>query len=102
MPRSCSWPRPAPIAATPSAAEVLGGDPSLYKQCNAWLVCGTLYASEAGTEGFKKPDINKAVAAHPYSGRVDSVNTMWADGHVETHPRATLKHVYSGNAHSFY
>ncbi len=49
-----------------------------------------------------KPDINKAVAAHPYSGRVDSVNTLWADGHVETHPRGTLRHTYSGNAHSFY
>lgn len=49
-----------------------------------------------------KPDINKAVAGHPYRGKVDSVNTMWADGHVETRIRSKLQHTYSGNAHSFY
>ena len=43
-------------------ASAIGGDPSLYKTCYAWLVCGTLYASEAGTEGFRKPDLNKAKA----------------------------------------
>lgn len=43
-------------------ASAIGGDPSYYRTCNAWLVCGTLYASEAGTEGFKKPNIEKAKA----------------------------------------
>ena len=49
-----------------------------------------------------KPDVNKAVAGHPYRGKVDSVNTMWADGHVDTKIRARMQHTYSGNAHSFY
>lgn len=43
-------------------ASAIGGDPSLYRTCHAWLVCGTLYSSEAGSEGFKKPDLNKAKA----------------------------------------
>jgi prepilin-type N-terminal cleavage/methylation domain-containing protein/prepilin-type processing-associated H-X9-DG protein len=50
----------------------------------------------------RKPDISRAVAGHPYNKQVDSVNTAWADGHVETHPRSRLRHTYSGNAHSFY
>ena len=49
-------------------ASAIGGDPTLYKQCNAWLVCGTLYASEAGAEGFKKPDLSKAKALLKESG----------------------------------
>jgi peptide/nickel transport system substrate-binding protein len=43
-------------------ASAIGGDPTLYKQCNAWLVCGTQYASEAGTEDFRKPNLDKAKA----------------------------------------
>ena len=49
-------------------ASAIGGDPTLYKQCNAWLVCGTLYASEAGTEAFKKPNLERAKALLKESG----------------------------------
>jgi prepilin-type N-terminal cleavage/methylation domain-containing protein/prepilin-type processing-associated H-X9-DG protein len=48
------------------------------------------------------PDIENAGDGHPYQGKVDSVNLLFGDGHVETRPRAKLKWRYSGNWHSYY
>ena len=52
--------------------------------------------------GSGKPDLDLATMGHTYGPRIDSVNTAWADGHVETRPRSRMRHRYSGNAHSFY
>jgi peptide/nickel transport system substrate-binding protein len=40
----------------------IGSDRTYWQVCHAWLVCGTPYASEAGTDGFAKPDMEKAKA----------------------------------------
>ncbi len=48
------------------------------------------------------PDLEKAVSGHPFSSRVESVNLLFGDGHVETRPRGSLEWRYSGNWHSFY
>ena len=48
------------------------------------------------------PDLEKTGRGHPWSDRVDSVNLLFGDGHVETRPRARLQWRYSGNWHSFY
>jgi peptide/nickel transport system substrate-binding protein len=38
----------------------IGGDESSWKTCYAWLVCGTATASEAGTDAFRKPNMDRA------------------------------------------
>jgi prepilin-type N-terminal cleavage/methylation domain-containing protein len=43
-----------------------------------------------------------AEKGHGYNKRLDSVNTMWTDGHVETHNTTKVRHQYTGNWMSFY
>jgi prepilin-type N-terminal cleavage/methylation domain-containing protein/prepilin-type processing-associated H-X9-DG protein len=43
-----------------------------------------------------------ARAGHSVGDNVRSVNTAFADGHVETHPRSVIQWQYAGNATAFY
>jgi prepilin-type N-terminal cleavage/methylation domain-containing protein/prepilin-type processing-associated H-X9-DG protein len=43
------------------------------------------------------PNVGRAQEGHPFNGTITSVNLLYGDGHVETHPRAQLKWRYSGN-----
>jgi peptide/nickel transport system substrate-binding protein len=36
------------------------GDPEYWRVCWAWLMCGTSESSEAGTQDFRKPNLEKA------------------------------------------
>lgn len=38
------------------------GDQEYWRECHAWLMCGTSESSEAGTEGFRKPNLERARA----------------------------------------
>ncbi|MFM7102293.1 MAG: hypothetical protein ACKO3N_14090, partial [Verrucomicrobiota bacterium] len=52
--------------------------------------------------GTRTTNILQAVAGHTYGRYVDSVNAAFADGHVETRPRARLQWQQSGNWTTFY
>ncbi len=52
--------------------------------------------------GTRNTNILQAVAGHTYGRYVDSVNTAFADGHVETRTRARLQWQQSGNWTTFY
>jgi prepilin-type processing-associated H-X9-DG protein len=43
------------------------------------------------------PDVDKAHGGHPSGGRIDSVNLLFADSHVETHSHGKIKWRYSGS-----
>ena len=43
------------------------------------------------------PNVGQAMEGHPYNGSVRSVNLLFGEGHVETHPVAQMKWRYSGN-----
>ena len=38
------------------------GNPEFWRECHAWLMCGTNETSEAGTEDFRKPNLERARA----------------------------------------
>ncbi len=42
--------------------QVAIGNPDYWRKCFAWLMCGTPETSEAGTEDFQKPNLEKARA----------------------------------------
>lgn len=53
-------------------------------------------------EGTKTTNLLKAVAGHSIGRLVININTAFADGHVETRPRARLQWQQSGNWTTFY
>jgi len=53
-------------------------------------------------EGHQQTNTLKAVAGHSYGKYVVNVNCAFADGHVETHNRATVKWQHSGNWTTYY
>ena len=53
-------------------------------------------------EGHQQTNVLKAVAGHTSGKYVINVNLSFADGHVETHNRATLRWQHSGNGTTFY
>jgi prepilin-type processing-associated H-X9-DG protein len=42
-------------------------------------------------------DISLSISGHPYNNTLSSVNSGFADGHVETHSRAKVQWQMSGN-----
>lgn len=53
-------------------------------------------------EGVRTTNVLKTVAGHSAGKKVLNVNLAFADGHVETHPRAKLQWQQSGNWTTFY
>ena len=53
-------------------------------------------------KGICATNVAKAVGGHPFRGELQSVNVAFADGHVETRPRAILQWQHSGNWTTYY
>ena len=53
-------------------------------------------------KGICATNVAKAVGGHPFRGGLQSVNVAFADGHVETRPRAILQWQHSGNWTTYY
>jgi prepilin-type processing-associated H-X9-DG protein len=53
-------------------------------------------------EGTRNTNIFKATAGHSIGKNLVNVNLTFADGHVETRPRARLQWQQSGNWTTFY
>ena len=53
-------------------------------------------------KGICATNVAKAVGGHPFGGKLQSVNVAFADGHVETRPRAIVQWQHSGNWTTYY
>jgi len=53
-------------------------------------------------EGVRVTNVAKAFGGHPFGKKLQSVNTAYADGHVETRPRAIIQWQHSGNWTTYY
>ena len=47
-------------------------------------------------------DLNNPSYGHPWNGKVDSVNLLFGDGHVELRGKALLQIRWVGNANNYY
>jgi prepilin-type N-terminal cleavage/methylation domain-containing protein/prepilin-type processing-associated H-X9-DG protein len=94
------FPRPAPGPTAGGVGDTNGWPSRLDDPLAAVQPILTDRCQHATTLG--RADLNKANEGHPYQGKVNSVNLLFGDGHVETRPRPQLKWRYSGNWHSFY
>jgi prepilin-type processing-associated H-X9-DG protein len=48
------------------------------------------------------PDPTQAGEGHPNNGRLQSINLLFGDGHVETHKADNVQMRYHGNYYNFY
>ena len=48
------------------------------------------------------PSPRAAGEGHPYNGRINNINLLFGDGHVETHKGALIQMRYYGNYYNFY
>ena len=55
-----------------------------------------------GQPADRSPNLSFASRGHSFDGKVNSVNLLFTDGHVETRGRGLMQHRFSGNFHSFY
>jgi len=53
-------------------------------------------------EGVRVTNVAKAFGGHPFGKNLQSVNTAYADGRVETRPRALVQWQHSGNWTTYY
>ncbi len=76
------WPTPWPYS---NSAKVSGRNPILTDRCY-------------GPGGQHNPDFIFKSSGHPYGGKVDNLNLLYADGHAVLHNRIALKWTYdAGN-----
>jgi prepilin-type processing-associated H-X9-DG protein/prepilin-type N-terminal cleavage/methylation domain-containing protein len=54
------------------------------------------------SKGSCATNVAKASGGHSFGGKLQSVNVAFADGHVETRPRAILQWQHSGNWTTYY